>query len=58
MRRPSEPSLTFGVGMNPGRGAVDLQRAAVEHFGETGSHLKGQAVGSQEDTRVPGVARI
>lgn len=31
--------LTSGVGVDPGGGAVDLQRTPVEHLGETGSHL-------------------
>lgn len=34
--------------MNPRRGAVDLQRAAVKHFGEAGSHLEGRAARSQD----------
>lgn len=31
--------FTSGVGVDPGGGTVDLQRAAVEHLGETGTHL-------------------
>lgn len=38
-----EWSCTFGVGMNPWRGTVDLQWTAIKHFRETGSHLKWKA---------------
>lgn len=31
--------VTSGVGVDPGGGTVDLQRTAVEHLGETRTHL-------------------
>lgn len=40
VHRSEHRKRTFGVWMNPRRGAVNLQRAAVKHFWETGSHLK------------------
>lgn len=32
--------VTSGVGVDPGSGTVDLQRTAVEHLGETRTHLR------------------
>lgn len=36
---------TSGVWVDPGRGTVDFQRAAVEHLGETGPHLSSKENG-------------
>lgn len=51
---PPRPPPTSGVWVDPGGGAVDLQRAAVEDLGETRTHLQTQR--SRLDMRTKGRA--
>ena len=37
--RSNQNVLVPGVGMNPARGAVDLQWTPIKHFAEAGSHV-------------------